>query len=297
MAVQAQTLTQLKERLNQDLFDLRGRVAIVTGGSSGIGKAMAAGLAHYGARVAIAGSNPGKCEVAADELRRIEAHVLPLPTDVSDPDQARSLVERTVNEWGRLDILINSAGVYQGVSAFEMSVAEWRRVMAVDLDGAFYCCQAAGRAMVETGRGSIINITSLSGLLGYANEAAYCAAKGGLTMLTRALAAEWAKLKIRVNAAKGGLTMLTRALAAEWAKLKIRVNAIAPTWFYSPISAHILDDPKKLAEKLRSIPLERVGHGDDIVGAAVFLASDASNFITGQILTVDGGKFALLGEW
>jgi NAD(P)-dependent dehydrogenase (short-subunit alcohol dehydrogenase family) len=251
---------------------LRGRVAIVTGGSSGIGKAMAAGLAHYGARVAIAGSNAGKCEVAADELRRIEAQVLPLPTDVSDPDQVRSMVERTVNKWGRLDILINSAGVYQGVSAFEMSVAEWRRVMAVDLDGAFYCCQAAGRAMLETGRGSIINITSLSGLLGYANEAAYCAAKGGLTMLTR-------------------------ALAAEWAKLKIRVNAIAPTWFYSPISAHILDDPGKLADKLRSIPLERVGHGDDIVGAAVFLASDASNFITGQILTVDGGKFALLGEW
>jgi gluconate 5-dehydrogenase len=150
MAVQAQTLTQLKERLNQDLFDLRGRVAIVTGGSSGIGKAMAAGLAHYGARVAIAGSNAGKCEVAADELRRIEAQVLPLPTDVSDPDQVRSMVERTVNKWGRLDILINSAGVYQGVSAFEMSVAEWRRVMAVDLDGAFYCCQAAGRAMVET---------------------------------------------------------------------------------------------------------------------------------------------------
>ncbi len=126
--------------------------------------------------------------------------------------------------------------------------------------------------MAEAGQGSIINITSLSDLLGYANETVYCTAKGRLTMLTR-------------------------TLAVEWARLKIRVNAIAPTWFYSPISAHILDDPERLADKLRYIPLGRVGHGDDIVGAAVFLASDASNFITGQIMGVDGGKFAMLGEW
>lgn len=272
MAIQAQTLKQLKERMNQDIFDLSGRVGIVTGGSSGIGKAMAAGLAHFGARVVIAGSNPEKCEAAAGELRQIEAEVLPLTVDVSRPDQVAAMVERTLTEWGRLDILINSAGIYHGVSAFEMTVEEWRRVMAVDLDGAFYCCRAAGKAMADAGQGSIINITSLSGLLGYANESAYCAAKGGLTMLTR-------------------------ALAVEWAEFKIRVNAIAPTWFYSPISSHILDDPEKLADKLRYIPLDRVGHGDDIVGAAVFLASDASNFVTGQILTVDGGKFAMLGEW
>jgi NAD(P)-dependent dehydrogenase (short-subunit alcohol dehydrogenase family) len=272
MSEQARSLSQLKERMNQDLFDLTDRVAIVTGGSSGIGKAMAAGLAHYGARVVIAGSNAEKCEAAVEELRQIEAQVLPVPTDVSEPDQATAMVERALAEWGRLDILINSAGIDQGVSALEMTVEQWRRVMAVDLDGAFYCCQAAGRTMVEVGRGSIINITSLSGLLGYANEVAYCAAKGGLTMLTR-------------------------ALAVEWAKHKIRVNAIAPTWFYTPISADILDDPKKLADKLRYIPLGRVGHGDDIVGAAVFLASDASNFITGQIVNVDGGKFAMLAEW
>lgn len=272
MTIKTQTLKQLKERMKLDLFKLSGRVAVVTGGSSGIGKAMAAGLAHYGARVVIAGSNADKCEAAAEELRQIDALVLPLPTDVSEPDQVRAMVERTMTEWGRIDILINSAGVYHRASAFEMTVEEWRRVMAIDLDGTFYCCQAAAGAMVETGRGSIINITSLSGLLGYANESAYCAAKGGLTMLTR-------------------------ALAVEWAKLNIRVNAIAPTWFYSPISARILDDPEKLADKLRYIPLGRVGHGDDIVGASVFLASDASSFITGQILTVDGGKFAMLGEW
>lgn len=272
MTDQIQSLTQLKQRMNADLFDLSGRVAVVTGGSSGIGKAMAAGLAHYGAKVVITSSNTEKCEAAAKELKQIETQVLPLRADVSQPDQVTAMVERTVNEWGRLDILINSSGIYHGTPAMEMTAEEWRRVMAVDLDGAFYCCQAAGKAMAEAGKGSIINITSLSGLLGYANEAAYCAAKGGLTMLTR-------------------------ALAVEWAKLKIRVNAIAPTWFYSPISAHILDDPEKLADKLRYIPLDRVGHGDDIVGAAVFLASDASNFITGQILGVDGGKFAMLGEW
>lgn len=258
--------------MNADLFDLSGRVAIVTGGSSGIGKAIAAGLARYGAKVVITSRNIEKCEAAIKELQQAKAQVIHFPADVSRPDQVKNMVERAVNLWGRLDILINSAGIYKGSPAMEMTAKEWRKVMAVDLDGAFYCCQAAGKAMAETGQGSIINITSLSGLLGYANETAYCAAKGGLTMLTR-------------------------ALAVEWAGLKIRVNAIAPTWFYSPISARILDDSEKLADKLRYIPLDRVGHGDDIAGAAVFLASDASKFVTGQILGVDGGKFAMLGEW
>ncbi|NOX61046.1 MAG: glucose 1-dehydrogenase [Chloroflexi bacterium] len=256
----------------RDIFDLSGRVAIVTGGCSGIGRAMAAGLARYGARVALAGRTLSKCEAVANELHSAGADALALQTDVSRPEQAQQMVARTVEHWGRLDILINNAAVSQGVPALDMTVEEWRRVMAIDLDGAFYCCQAAGRVMKEMGGGSIINITSLSGLLGYANQAAYAAAKGGLTMLTR-------------------------ALAVEWAPHGIRVNAIAPTWFYTPMSKHILDDPEKLAEKVKSIPLGRVGQDDDIVGAAIFLASDASKYVTGHILSVDGGKFGLLGEW
>lgn len=257
---------------NRDLFDLTDRVAIITGGCSGIGQAMAAGLARYGARVAIAGRTASKCEEAAAALSEKGADVLAVPTDVSRPAEARRMVTRTVDHWGRLDILINSAAVSQGVPALEMTQEEWRRVLAIDLDGTFYCCQAAGRVMADAGRGSIINITSMSGMLGYANQAAYAAAKGGVTMLTR-------------------------ALAVEWADRGVRVNAIAPTWFYTPMSKHILDDPAKLAEKSKSIPLGRVGQDEDIMGAAVFLASDASQYVTGHILSVDGGKFGLLGEW
>lgn len=255
-----------------DIFSLAGRVAIVTGGTSGIGLALAAGLARYGARIVIAGSSGEKCAAAVQELQGQGITVLGIPTDVAAPAAVQALVEHTVAEWGQIDILVNSAGVSQGVPALEMTPEEWRRVVAVDLDGAFYCCQAAGRVMAHQGKGAIINITSLSGLLGYADQAAYCAAKGGLTMLTR-------------------------ALAVEWSRLGIRVNAIAPTWFYTPLSAQILDDPAQLRQKLQSIPLGRVGQGDDIVGAAVFLASDAASYVTGQILSVDGGKFALLGEW
>ena len=265
-------MKQQTRPMNRDLFDLDGRVAIITGGSSGIGKAMAAGLAQYGARVVIASSSAAKCEAATEELRRNGAEALAAPTDVAEAEAAVALVKRTVETWGRVDILVNCAGVSQNVPSLEMTPAEWRRVVAVNLDGTFYCSQAAGKQMADAGKGSIINITSISGLLGYADQAAYCRSKGGITMLTR-------------------------ALAVEWAKHNIRVNAIAPTWFYTPISAHILDDPEKLKEKLKNIPLNRVGQGDDIIGAAIFLASDAASFVTGQVLAVDGGKFAMLGEW
>ncbi len=256
----------------RDLFDLTGRVAIVTGGCSGIGKAMAAALARYGAKVVLAGRTFGKCQAAAEDLAAAGAEVIAQETDVSLPQDARVMVNAALAQWGRLDILVNNAAVSQGVPALEMSAAEWRRVLSIDLDGAFYCSQAAGRVMQEAGGGVIINITSMSGMLGYANQAAYAAAKGGLTMLTR-------------------------ALAVEWASHNIRVNAIAPTWFYTPLSKHILDDPAKLAEKVKTIPLGRVGRDEDIMGAVVFLASDASRYVTGHILSVDGGKFALLGEW
>jgi NAD(P)-dependent dehydrogenase (short-subunit alcohol dehydrogenase family) len=258
--------------MDPSAFDLRGQAAVVTGGTSGIGKAIALGLSRAGARVTIAGSDPLKCERAAEDLRRSGVEVLAVPCDVTRPESVAQMFERAVDEWGRVRVLVNSAGVSQAAPALEKSPEEWRRVLTVDLDGAFFCCQAAARSMVGAGKGAIINVTSISGLLGYADQAAYCAAKGGLTMLTR-------------------------ALAVEWAKHGIRVNAIAPTWFYSSISAHILDDPAQLTEKLKSIPLGRVGRVEDVAGVAVFLASDAAGFVSGQVLAVDGGKFALLGEW
>ncbi len=256
----------------RDLFDLTGRVAIVTGGCSGIGQAMALALGRYGARVLLAGRTTSKCEVAEAELRAAGVDAGFLTVDVRYPQDAREMVDEALARWGRLDILVNNAAISPDAPALEMSVEAWREVMSIDLDGAFYCARAAGRVMREAGSGVIINITSLSGMLGYANQAAYAAAKGGLTMLTR-------------------------VLAVEWAPYGIRVNAIAPTWFYTPMSKHILDDPAKLAEKVKSIPLGRVGTDEDIMGPVVFLASDASRYVTGHILMVDGGKFALLGEW
>jgi 2-deoxy-D-gluconate 3-dehydrogenase len=258
--------------MDRDVFDLSGRVAVVTGGSSGIGKGIAAALGRFGARVVIGGRDAAKCERARAELDGLGVPALAVPGDISEAGRAEALVGAAVEAWGRVDVLVNSAGVSQGVPALEMTPEEWRRVVAVDLDGAFYCSQAAARRMVERGAGgAIVNVTSLSGLLGYADQAAYCAAKGGLTMLTR-------------------------ALAVEWARHQIRVNAIAPTWFYTPIAAHVLDDPGRLREKLASIPLGRVGQVEDVDGAVVFLASRASAFVTGQVLCIDGGKLALLGE-
>ena len=253
------------------LFGLDGTVAIVTGGSSGLGRAIAQGLARVGVRVVVSGTNLARCTVIADGIRDAGGEALARTADVADPAQVQHRIEATVDHWGRLDILVANAGILQSGAVLDMTPEEWRRVLDVDLNGVFYCCQAAGRVMTAQHGGSIITVASLSGMFGHKHEVAYAAAKGGVIQFTR-------------------------GLAVEWAERGVRVNAIAPTWFYTEMTKTLLDDPAYHRRSITQIPLGRVGHGDDIAGVAIFLASDAARFITGQILCVDGGKRAFLAD-
>ncbi|MBA3329901.1 MAG: glucose 1-dehydrogenase [Actinobacteria bacterium] len=254
----------------RELFDLSGRVAVVTGGGTGIGKQMATALAELGADVVLCARKPERCEEAAAELRELGVRALGLRCDVTDEREVRELVERTVGELGRIDVLVNNAGTTWGASPEDMPLAGWQKVVDVNLTGAFLCAQAAGRAMIERGEGgAIVNIASVAGLRGAPVE----------VMNT-----------IVYHATKGGLIALTRDLAWKWARHRIRVNAIAPGWFPSEMSRVVLERGGDAI--LGSIPLGRYGGDDDLKGAVALLASRASNFMTGQVVVVDGGQSA-----
>jgi len=254
----------------RELFDLSGRVAVVTGGGTGIGKQMATALAELGADIVLCARKPERCEEAAAELCELGVRALGLRCDVTDEREVRELVERTVGELGRIDVLVNNAGTTWGASPEDMPLAGWQKVVDVNLTGAFLCAQAAGRAMIERGEGgAIVNIASVAGLRGAPVE----------VMNT-----------IVYHATKGGLIALTRDLAWKWARHRIRVNAIAPGWFPSEMSRVVLERGGDAI--LGSIPLGRYGGDDDLKGAVVLLASRASGFMTGQVVVVDGGQSA-----
>lgn len=253
----------------RELFDLRGKVAIVTGGGSGLGRQMAQALAEMGADVALWARKVERCEEAARELETLGVRTLALRCDVTLPDEVNAAVERTKADLGRVDVLVNNAGRAWVAPAATMTVEDWRRVIDVNLTGAFLCSQAAGRVMIEQGAGRIINIASVAGLTG-ANPDVLDA--------------------IAYNASKGGLINFTRDLAVKWARHGINVNAIAPGWFPSRMSGAIVE---RAGERLaRAVPLGRLGGSDDLKGAVVFLASRASDYVTGQVLVVDGGQTA-----
>ena len=254
----------------KELFDLRGRVAIVTGGGSGLGRQMATALAEMGADVVLCARDAERCAKTAAELVALGVHALGLRCDVTSADDVRAMVERAKAELGRIDILVNNAGRAWVAPVATMAVEDWRKVIDVNLTGAFLCSQAAGNVMIaQGGGGKIINIASVAGL------------GGAMPEVLDAIA---------YNTSKGGLINFTRDLAVKWGRHKINVNAIAPGWFPSRMSSAIVE---RWGDRLsRNIPLGRIGGDDDLKGTVVYLASRASDYITGQIVAVDGGATA-----
>jgi NAD(P)-dependent dehydrogenase (short-subunit alcohol dehydrogenase family) len=255
----------------RELFELGGRVAIVTGGGTGIGRQMAQALGELGADLVLCARKAERCEAAAEELRsELGVRALGLGCDVRDPAQVGELVRRTREELGRVDVLVNNAGTTWGAPPEEMPLEGWQKVVDVNLTGAFLCAQAVGRVLIEQGDGGrIVNIASVAGLGGAPAE----------VMDT-----------IVYHATKGGLIAFTRDLAWKWARHGITVNAIAPGWFPSDMSRYVLD--RQDDSFRRSIPLGRFGGPDDLKGAVAYLASRASDYVTGQVLVVDGGQSA-----
>ena len=252
-----------------ELFDLSGRVAIVTGGASGIGRQMAQGLAEMGADLVLCARHADRCEQAAEELRELGVRALGLRCDVRDQNEIEAVVERARAELGRIDILVNNAGTAWGAWPEETPLEGWQKVVDVNLTGVFLFSQAAGRVMIEQKGGKIVNIASILALGGAPPEIMN---------------------SVAYSATKGGVVAFTRDLATKWARHAINVNAIAPGWFPSELSNAVLDQH---AEALYdSIPLRRFGGPDDLKGAVVFLASQASDYVTGQTLVVDGGQSA-----
>ncbi len=250
------------------LFDLTGKVALVTGGSRGLGEEMAEGLAEAGASLMLLARREQWLTPAVDAMKQRGFRCEGMLCDVSKPDEVKAAVEKTVEIYGRIDILINNAGVSWGAPPEEMPLDKWQMVIDVNLTGAFLFSQAAALHMIRQKYGRIVNVASISGL------------RGSLSLQTAGYVAS-----------KGGLISLTRDLAAAWADHNIRVNAIAPGFFPSRMTEKVL--PRMQEYLTNRVPMRRAGVPGEMKGVAVFLAADASNYITGQTIVVDGGVTAV----
>ncbi len=250
---------------SQGLFDLTGKVAIVTGGNGGIGLGMAKGLAEAGAAIVVAARDAAKSEAAVTELATSGAKAAFVAVDVTDAASCRALIEATVARFGRLDILINNAGINIRKAPESYSAEEWHRVLDINLTGSFLCSQAAYPALCRAGGGKIVNIGSMMSIFG-------------------------ASFAVPYAASKGGVVQLTKALATAWAKDNIQVNAVLPGWIDTDLTRAARRQVEGLHERIEArTPARRWGEPRDMAGVAVFLSAPASDFITGATIAVDGG--------
>ena len=246
------------------LFDLSGKRGYVTGAGSGLGRAIARGLAEAGASVVVSDINPDAARQVADEIRSASGQqACPLQTDVAQAAAVEELVSFTVERLGGLDFAFNNAGILKIVKPEDLSLEDWQAELDVDMTGVFLCAQAAGRYMIAHGGGKIINTASISGLV----------VNSGLTY----------------SVAKAGVIQLTRVLAMRWARHRVYVNCFSPGYIRTGMTAPHLTRPEVEQEMIRQTPLRRVGEPQDLLGTAIFLAAPASDFVTGQNIIVDGG--------
>jgi NAD(P)-dependent dehydrogenase (short-subunit alcohol dehydrogenase family) len=254
-----------------DLFRLDGKVAVVIGGAGGIGEIMALGLAGQGAKVAIASRNLQKLEAVAQKIQReTKSEAIAFQVDITDQQSAAQLAKQIVSKFGTVDILVNSQGSNVKRNAIDFPVGDWDLLFNVNVKGTMLACSEFGRIMVENKRGKVINLSSVRGVRAtlWGGNEGYCATKGAIDMITR-------------------------SLASEWAPYNINVNAIAPLLINTPMAAATLSDPEKFQKYVANVPFKRIGQPQDLVGICIFLASAASDFITGQIIYLDGGLTAV----
>jgi NAD(P)-dependent dehydrogenase (short-subunit alcohol dehydrogenase family) len=245
-------------------LSLEGKRALVFGGTSGLGKSIALGFAEAGADVVPAGRRAEEVHKTAQEIRAFGKNVLELRADVTRREDIQRVIERVKAEWGRIDILVNSAGMAKRVPSLELEDEDWNRIMDINLRGTWHTCQMVGGVMKEQKYGRIINIVSIAAFLSAHEATAYAASKGAVVQITR-------------------------CLAAEWAKYNITVNAIAPGVFETPLNVNIVNEPGRKASILAHTPMRRFGNLEEIKGATIFLASDSASYVTGAIIPVDGG--------
>ncbi len=251
-----------------DRFDLTGKIALVTGGGRGLGRGMALALAEAGADVVVVSRHQAELDETVRQLHAHKGQPLAVPADLSIPDAPREILTTVHEELGPVDILVHAAGLQVRKPALELTVDEWDKVQSVHLRAAFGLTQAVARDLIDRGTaGSLILVSSLTSNIGVRNTSAY-------------------------SAAKSGIEGLMRTLALEWAPHGIRVNAVTPGFFHTELTDAMFQDPERREWMLGRIPLGRAGDADDLAGATIFLASDASAYVTGQAIPVDGGWLA-----